>query len=309
MSQILPLLCSLLGLVFASPDPATGTDKGSTKISLSTQTQECLECHGDINPGIVEDWLSSRHAQTSSEAALKKPTLERRVSSEAIPDNLKSVAVGCFECHGLNPENHKDNFEHFGYNINVIVSPNDCKTCHATEAEQYSGSKKAHALGNLQKNPVYHSLVETITSLKEVRNTKVSHLQASENTKNETCYACHGTEVTVIGMKQVSSDLGDIDIPDLSNWPNQGVGRINPDGSLGACTACHPRHSFSIEIARKPYTCSQCHLQPDVPAWEIYRESKHGNICFSKQHEWDWNRVPWRVGKDFRTPHLRCLSQ
>jgi len=103
-------------------------------------------------------------------------------------------------------------------------------------------------------------------------------------------------------MKQVSSDLGDIDIPDLSNWPNQGVGRINPDGSLGACTACHPRHSFSIEIARKPYTCSQCHLQPDVPAWEVYKESKHANVFSSKQHEWDWDHVPWQVGKDFKTP-------
>jgi len=29
--------------------------------------------------------------------------------------------------------------------------------------------------------------------------------------------------------------------------------------------ACHPRHGFSIEVARKPYTCSQCHLEPDVP--------------------------------------------
>ncbi|MFO0794711.1 MAG: hypothetical protein U0586_11700 [Candidatus Brocadiaceae bacterium] len=54
------------------------------------------------------------------------------------------------------------------------------------------------------------------------------------------------------GLKSVSTQLrGDIDVPDLSGWPNQGVGRINPDGSSGACTSCHPRHSFSIEIARK----------------------------------------------------------
>lgn len=87
-----------------------------------------------------------------------------------------------------------------------------------------------------------------------------------------------------------------------TNWPNQGVGRENPDGSLGACTACHPRHSFSIEIARKPYTCAQCHLEPDMPAWNVYKESKHGNIYFSKYHEWDFKAVPWVIGKDFKAP-------
>jgi hypothetical protein len=273
---------------------------------LSDETQECIDCHKDYTPGIVEDWLTSRHSKISPEKALKKSLLERRISSENIPEKLLSFAVGCYECHGQNPEVHKDNFEHFGYQVNVVVSPNDCGTCHSVEVEQYSGSKKANALGNLQKNPVYHTLVETITSVKEVKGDELVHLSSSETTKGETCYSCHGSSVRVTGLKKISTDLGDIDVPVLTNWPNQGVGRVNPDGSLGACTVCHPRHSFSIEIARKPYTCSQCHLQPDVPAWEVYRESKHGNIFLSKGHEWDWNRVPWRVGKDFKAP--TCAS-
>ncbi|RMD96856.1 MAG: hydroxylamine oxidase, partial [Calditrichaeota bacterium] len=261
-------------------------------VQLSEATQECIDCHESANPGIVEDWRTSRHARITPELALAKPELEKRVSNPAIPDSLKTVVVGCYECHSLNPANHKDNFEHFGYRINVVVSPNDCRTCHLEEAEQYSDSKKAHALENLQKNPLYHTLVETITGVKKVRDGKLLHLEASETTKNETCYACHGSLVMVTGMQELSTDAGDVVVPVLTNWPNQGVGRINPDGSLGACTACHPRHSFSIEIARKPYTCSQCHLQPDVPAWEVYSESKHGNIFKSKQHEWSWDHVP-----------------
>jgi hypothetical protein len=71
---------------------------------------------------------------------------------------------------------------------------------------------------------------------------------------------------------------------------------------MGACSSCHPRHQFSIEVARKPYTCSQCHLEPDVPAWNIYKESKHGNIYFSNYSKWNFNGVPWRAGKDFQTP-------
>jgi hypothetical protein len=103
-------------------------------------------------------------------------------------------------------------------------------------------------------------------------------------------------------MKNVTTKSGEITVPDLTNWPNQGVGRENPDGSLGACTACHARHGFSIEIARKPYTCSQCHLEPDVPAWNVYHESKHGGIFFSKYHEWSFDSVPWVIGKDFQAP-------
>ncbi|MGB2696635.1 MAG: multiheme c-type cytochrome, partial [Candidatus Zixiibacteriota bacterium] len=206
----------------------------------------------------------------------------------------------------LNPSVHQDNFEHFGYQVNVIVSPNDCKTCHSVEVEQYSKSKKAHALDILQKNPVYNNLVETITSVKEVNDNEIVHLKASDNTKWETCYACHGTRIKSEGLKQVSTNLGEIDVPHLTNWPNQGVGRANPDGSLGACTACHPRHSFSIEIARKPYTCAQCHLEPDVPGYNIYKESKHGNIFESKKQEWNWGNVPWKVGKDFQAP--TCAS-
>ena len=36
---------------------------------------------------------------------------------------MKSVAVGCFECHGQNAAAHKDSFQHNGFQINVIVSP------------------------------------------------------------------------------------------------------------------------------------------------------------------------------------------
>ena len=227
---------------------------------ISDQSQVCILCHRNYTPGIVEDWLKSRHSKTTPELALKKPPLERRISSEVIPETLQATVVGCYECHSLNASAHKDNFEHFGFMINVIVSPNDCRTCHSVEVDQYSVSKKAHAVGNLQQNPLYHTFGETITGVKEIKDDKLFSLGSSEHTKSETCYACHGTVVTVKGMKKIFSKMGEIDVPDLANWPNQGVGRINPDGSLGACTACHPRHNFSIEVARKPYTCSQCHI-------------------------------------------------
>jgi hypothetical protein len=250
----------------------------------------------------VADWLNSRHASMTAAAALGKPALERRVSAESVPDELSGVAVGCYECHALNPSAHQDNFEHFGFRINVVVSPLDCRVCHPLEVRQFTGSKKEQAIDNLKLNPVYHGLVKTATGLKELRGGALHLFDPSPTTENKTCFGCHGTAVTVAGTKTIDTELGELEVPRLTNWPNHGVGRRNPDGSLGACTACHPRHSFSIEIARKPYTCAQCHLHPDLPAWEVYSESKHGNIFFSKHASMEWNAVPWTVGKDMTAP-------
>jgi hypothetical protein len=152
------------------------------------------------------------------------------------------------------------------------------------------------------ENPVYLTLVNTITGMKKMQGGTLITDKPSEATLHETCLGCHGTRIEVRGKKNIDTKLGIIEIPDLSNWSNQGVGRENPDGSRGACTACHPRHRFSIEVARKPYTCSQCHLEPDVPAWNVYKESKHGNIFFSNSNEWNFDSVPWNLGIDFKAP-------
>ena len=269
---------------------------------ISSETEDCINCHQTVTPGIVADWRTSLHSHNSFEVSVSKPGTERRVSSKDVPDALKNVIVGCYECHSLNADKHKDNFEHFGYKINIVVSPNDCAVCHKTEVEQYLHSKKAHALENLKNNPLFYTLVNTTLGVKKVTGNKIIMLDASHFTRNETCFACHGTEVTVEGTRTVTSDLGDVEIPELKDWPNQGVGRINPDSSIGSCTACHPRHSFSIEIARQPHTCEQCHLEPDVPAYNIYEESKHGNIYESKKEKWNWEDVPWKLGMDFTTP-------
>ncbi len=161
--------------------------------TISDATQSCIDCHESVHPGIVQDWLSSRHAKTLPAEALKKAKLERRVSNENIPAELAKTVVGCFECHGLNTANHKDSFDHFDYKINVVVSPNDCKTCHPIEVEQYSTSTKAHAVGNLTQNPIYDLLVETTTSPKTIDGGNIVKGKASHFTRQETSFGCHGT--------------------------------------------------------------------------------------------------------------------
>jgi hydroxylamine dehydrogenase len=276
------------------------------EVSLSQETQACIECHQQIHPGIVADWQTSRMAKTTPGEGMNRPASERRISATTLPKELLDVVVGCNECHSQNQAQHKDNFEHAGFQINVVVSPSDCKVCHPVEADQYGLGKKAHARGNLTDNPVYSVLVNTIVGMRDYEGVKKVAEKPTPLTLNCTCFACHGTDVTVKGLRKVESPFGDFEVPDLSGWPNQGVGRLNPDGSRGACTVCHTRHAFSIAMARKPHTCGQCHLEPDVPTFNVYQESKHGNIFSSSHQGYDMEKVPWTPGKDFRSP--TCAS-
>ncbi|MDP3017525.1 MAG: multiheme c-type cytochrome, partial [Deltaproteobacteria bacterium] len=202
---------------------AQGSAKKEMAPPISQETFACLNCHKVYTPGIVEDWLKSRHSKTLPSSALKKAEKARRISAKKVAASLEKVVVGCYECHSLNAEKHRDNFEHMGFKINVIVSPRDCATCHPVEVKQFSDSKKAHAVGNLVKNPVYHTLVETVISKKTVEDGKVVQKNVSDLTRKETCFSCHGTEVKVSGMETVKTAMGEVEVPRLTNWPNQGV--------------------------------------------------------------------------------------
>lgn len=271
-------------------------------VPVSEATQECLDCHAIIHPGIVEGWKRSRHAQNTPKQAMAVKGLALKVSSKKIPEPLGGVAVGCAECHTQRPGKHKDTVEHNGYQIHVVVSPKDCATCHATEADQYTRNIMANAYKNLDANAVYQMLQRSIIGQPFLDKGKVHYTPSDPDTRADACFYCHGTRLEVTGFETRDTDMGEMKFPQIDGWPNQGVGRINLDGSLGACTACHTRHAFSIEMARKPYTCKECHVGPDVPAFKVYSSSKHGNIHAALSKDWNFKSVPWTIGKDFTAP-------
>lgn len=290
------LLC--LGIVLLQNAIVSGAD-----VPISEASAECIDCHASIHPGIVHDWKNSRHAKITPRDAMAVDGLARKVSSEKVPENLKNSAVGCAECHMVSPETHADTFEHNGYDIHVVVSPADCSTCHVQETEQYSRNIMAHAYDNLAENPLYQKLQRSIIGTKKRIGGKIASGEADAATRAEACYYCHGTRLKVTGTETRDTEAaGELQFPVIEGWPNQGVGRVNPDGSLGSCTACHTRHAFSIEMARKPYTCKECHVGPDVPAFKVYMASKHGNIFSARNKSWDFSAVPWTIGKDFTAP-------
>lgn len=283
------------------------------EVSLSEESETCLECHASLHPGIVEGWKNSRHSRITTAQAMAVKGIAGRISSQAIPSVLKPVAVGCAECHTLRPEAHKDTFEHNGYRIHIVVSPPDCATCHEQEASQYSGNLMSRAYGNLMNNGVYQKLIHSINHTPVWEQGRLIEKPSNSMTEAESCLYCHGTELKLKGTVVRDTEHGEMHFPVIEGWPNQGTGRINLDGSLGSCTSCHHRHEFSIEMARKPHTCKECHEGPDVPAYKVYQASKHGNIYSANKQNWNFKSVPWRIGQDFTAPtcavcHMSLLT-
>jgi hypothetical protein len=91
-------------------------------------------------------------------------------------------------------------------------------------------------------------------------------------------------------------------IIDASTWPNEGVGRINPDGSRGSCIACHDRHAFSVAQARQPETCGHCHTWGSgLETFDIYKATKHGKNYYTHKETLNLDSQEWSIGKQYST--------
>ncbi|MCP4501507.1 MAG: hydroxylamine oxidoreductase [Deltaproteobacteria bacterium] len=192
--------------------------------------------------------------------------------------------VGCFECHQAHP-NDKDAFMHYSQRIATIVSPKDCAQCHAKEVREFAESHHAQA------GKILGSLDNVLAEVVEGNNGMVSEgfPNGVSAAAVNGCWQCHGTEVKVLKDGRL----------DPTTWPNSGIGRLNPDGSRGACSACHSRHRFSVAQAREPDNCGKCHMGPDHPQIEIYNESKHGIAFRANKDIMNMDSEKWVVGEDY----------
>lgn len=273
----------------------------STLLTIVPESsRDCITCHTESTRGIVDHWRGSTHA---------------------------AKGVGCVECHQAE-EADADGFQHYGALIATVVSPRDCSRCHPTEYSEFEHSHHA-AAGNILAS-LDNFLAETVEGNRGFFNphsptpgmmevTQVNGMASSMLG----CKQCHGSKVAL-----VSTDGGQITVDDLKpdatgkptnldavakikkdengkpalhadSWPNTGIGRLNLDGSLGSCSACHSRHDFSPRRARQPENCGKCHLGPDHPQKEIYEESKHGVAYRDLREKMNLDSPKWVLGKDY----------
>ena len=228
---------------------------------FSPETKECIACHKKNNPGIIQQWGDSKHYRAK---------------------------VGCYECHKADPKD-PDAFIHddkkVKKHISIIVSPKDCANCHEREVEQFTSSHHAKA------GRILGSLDNLLAEVIEGNSAMITPGFPEGNSAAAVngCWQCHGSQV------KVNKDGG----LDPATWPNTGIGRINPDGSEGSCSACHSRHRFSVAQARNPENCGKCHMGPDHPQIEIYEESKHGIAFHANKDKMNLDSPKWIVGEDY----------
>jgi len=165
--------------------------------------------------------------------------------------------VNCLDCHAVAAGQSGTN--HNGFVINTQVTPANCRTCHEAIYQQFLHSRHAAAAwaavaGDKDFTPEQIAFAEQYQpgGVKRGPNPLTTLEGAPAATSG--CMSCHS------------------------------VGRPNTDGTIGNCTACHTRHTTSVEMARLPSTCGQCHLGPDHSQMEIYTESKHG-VMFAAQRQ------------------------
>ena len=181
--------------------------------------------------------------------------------------------VTCIDCHAAGKDD-VDGFDHEGVRVATLVTPKDCGKCHESQMHEVMNSYHATAGEILDSADAY-----------------LAHAPGGEPVAIAGCENCHGTKVRI--DEKSPNKLA------AKSWPNAGIGRLNPDGSKGSCTACHTRHAFSKAQARRPEACGKCHLGPDHPQKEIYEESKHGNAFFTNVDAMNLKADRWVVGQDY----------
>jgi hydroxylamine dehydrogenase len=272
---------------------------GGHRIAVPASSKSCVDCHQKTSPGVISHWTGSTHAEKG---------------------------VGCVECHKADAKD-VDAFDHYGAKIATIVSPMDCGRCHVEEYKEFSISHHAKA-GNILAS-LDNLLAETVEGSRTPFNPhsptpgmdvkQVNGMASAE----VGCKQCHGSKValestdggllTVTDFKpgpdgkptdtdavaKIKRDASGRPLLSSSSWPNTGIGRLNFDGSLGSCSACHSRHDFSPRRARQPENCGKCHLGPDHPQKEIYEESKHGVAFRDLMLKMNLDSKKWVLGEDY----------
>lgn len=292
---------------------------GGKNPNVTPENAGCVSCHGrdektgklGRTPGVVDQWANSVHAARD---------------------------VGCLACHGglyasgpFEGEPKPYAWTHEGTLMSSVVTPMDCVECHERETVEFSAShhnaaamfigsldnflgsfvegKPAAVLGCQQCHGSPVKITKTFDDgtvfeldMGKISAKAIAKLKGAgkDPHKNKDELAAVMGEMIAASYKPHAGKKCTTKIAiDSDTWPNSGIGRINPDGTLGTCNSCHSRHSFSKALARQPENCGKCHMGPDHPQIEVYNESKHGVAFRNRLSEMNLDHPEWIVGRDY----------
>ncbi len=193
--------------------------------------------------------------------------------------SMAGAKVNCKDCHAV-ASDYPGAVEHEGGYVLSSPSAAMCEKCHQNEVAQFDHSR--HGL------PAYVAVFgsqdlspDLMAQFEAVPEGNFDPAKA-----RNAIYALEGPAITRFACESCHN-----------------VGKPAADGSVGQCQKCHLRHEFSLEQARKPETCNNCHIGPDHPQWEIYQESAHGIAYATMGYTWNWDAEPGTLTtRDFPAP-------
>jgi hypothetical protein len=119
--KYLILACLCLGVAMFGATVSWADNASSLP---DTQESECVECHGEMNPGIVEQFEVSRHSASG---------------------------LDCSTCHGT-LHTSADDAENA-----AMPTPETCQMCHPNQVEQFQSGKHNLAWAVMNAIPMLHS--------------------------------------------------------------------------------------------------------------------------------------------------------
>jgi len=219
---------------------------------LANSSDECIICHRNATPGIVNQLSHS---------------------------TMAAADVTCRDCHEV-ASDYPGAVEHEGAYVLATPTTAMCQKCHQAEVAQYYQSR--HSL------PAYVAVAGS-KDLSPALMTMYQAIPEGSFAPDKARNAIAALEGSTI-MPFVCENCHSIGIPAT-------------DESVGRCQKCHIRHEFSLEQARKPETCNNCHIGPDHPQWEIYQESAHGILYATMGSTWNWDAAAGNLSvTDFPAP-------
>ncbi len=209
----------------------------------------------------------------------KCATCHQRVS----PDIVHQYAAGamarsgvtCEDCHVV-PAGDPMGHAHEGFFVTSTPTPQRCARCHIRETAEYAHSRHA--------GPAWMALTGW---------TDFSPAQRAQT--EQIAELTRGPNGLPTATRNAIFDLEGPNVTPAACQSCHEIGKPHPDGSIGDCTKCHLRHEFSLAQVRKPEVCGQCHLGPDHPQDEIYRESAHGVMYATEGAQWNWTQPAGRL--------------